>query len=463
MSTIRKIASYVLLVSAYVFTWLVAVVGHAIPRRRWKPNGRIAVTGTIFNPNWYLSHITPLTRSGVKEVILVIDEPLQPMAGVRFVCPPKWLARLISRAGAKALWLLCVGIRYRPDLFMGYNLVAGGCTALVAGAILGRPACYQMTGGQLVLSTFSYDAFEKAGRFEQRIAGVIERLAVSVIKKFGLVVVRGNKGKAFLTGYGVNTDIAIITGSTKSDLQPPQADRHIDLIFLGRLVPVKQVDQFIEIVHRVSHTVPEIKAAIVGDGPLMPDLKAEVERLKLMKNVEFLGKRADAESLLGQARLFVLTSKSEGLSIAMLEAMRMGTVPVVADIGELGDFVTDSVNGWLITPNCIDEYVVRVTRVLQDKNLWKELSDRAIETSRRRCDVTAVSEAWRQSFQGVIGYVPELRVGRLWNAESASSTARTIALDNGHRGYTPKDSYGAGLLSDRRHGVTSTGEACDRQ
>jgi len=97
---IRKTASYILLVSVYGFTWLVAVLGRVIPRRRWKPTGRIAVTGTIFNPNWYLSHIMPLTHCGVKEVILIIDEPMQPLDKVRFVCPPKWLAKLISRAGA---------------------------------------------------------------------------------------------------------------------------------------------------------------------------------------------------------------------------------------------------------------------------------------------------------------------------------------------------------------------------
>jgi len=123
MGIIRKTASYILLISAYIFTWLVAVLGRMIPRKPWKPTGRIMVTGSIFNPNWYLSHITPLTRSGVTEVILVIDEPQQPLERVRFACPPKWLARIISRAGAKAIWVFYAGIRYRPDLFIGYNLV----------------------------------------------------------------------------------------------------------------------------------------------------------------------------------------------------------------------------------------------------------------------------------------------------------------------------------------------------
>ena len=405
MNIIRKAAAYILLVSVYGFTWLVAVLAGMIPRRSWKPTGRIMVTGTFFNPNWYLSHITPLVRSGIKEVILVVDEPQQPLEGIRFVCPPKWLARIISRAGAKAIWVFYAGIRYRPDLFMGYNLVAGGCTALVAGAILGRPACYQMTGGQLVLSIIGVDTFDsekKTSSFRERISKTIERLAIRVIRQFDLVVVRGNKGKAFLDGYGITDNVAIITGSVKGDIQLAKTDRQIDLIFVGRLNPIKQVDQFIRIVQEVSRVIPSVKAVIVGDGPLMPDIQIRTEKLGLAENIEFLGKREDVERILARSKVFVLTSKSEGLSIAMAEAMMAGTVPVVANVGELADLVHDGINGYLIEPNDIHEYVRNILSLLQDQKQWSQLSFNAIEASRSYCHVDVISEKWRQSIQNVV-------------------------------------------------------------
>lgn len=404
VSLTRKTASYILLIGVYCLTWLVTVLGRVIPRRRWKPTGRIAVTGTIFNPNWYLSHITPLTRCGVKEVILVIDEPMQPLDRVRFVCPPRWLAKLISRAGAKAIWMLYAGIRYRPDLFMGYNLVAGGCTALAAGAILGRPACYQMTGGYLVLSTSGVETHEAAptGRLRQKFHAAVERLAVRVIRNFDLVVVRGNKGRTFLAGYGINDNVAIITGSVKENTQARQGGRDIDLIFVGRLNPIKQVDQFIRIVGRVSQTIPSVKAAIVGDGPLMEDLKTDVERLGLAGNIEFLGKREDVETILGRSGVFMLTSKSEGSSIAMAEAMSVGAVPVVADVGELGDLVQDGGNGYLIGPNAIDRYVATVISLLKEQKQWSRLSDNAMNTARECCHIDVISEKWRRSIHTIV-------------------------------------------------------------
>ena len=360
------------------------------------------VTGTFHNPNWYLSHVTPLSRSGVKEVILVVDEPQLPLEKVRFVCPPRWVARLLSRAGAKAIWMIIAGLRYRPDLYMGYHLGPGPCSALVAGKLLGRPSCYQMTGGPVVIKGGGVDAIGSVGGSLGRPSGFIETLALRVVRGFELVVVRGGKAKEFLAAHGIEESVAVITGSVNGYLSQPQNDREIDLVFVGRLSPIKQVDQFITIVDAVARVMPNVRAAIVGDGPLMADLRACAERLGITNNIEFLGKKQDVGAILARSKVFVLTSKSEGLSIAMAEAMAAGTVPVVADVGELGDLVIDGVNGYLVEPNNIDEHSQRIVLLLQDQILWKEYSLRAIEDARACCDIEVVSNKWRHHLQEVV-------------------------------------------------------------
>ncbi len=401
---IRRTASYILLVSVYSLTWLIVAVGSVIPHRRWTPNGRILATGSIFNPNWYLSHITPLVRSGIKEVILVIDEPQRPMEGVRFACPPKWLGKLISRAGAKAVWVLYAGIRFRPDLFMGYNLVAGGCTALAAGALLGRPTCYQMTGTHVVLSRLNINTCDprQNGRLRQKVHARIERLAVSLIRKFDLVVVRGRQAQAFLASYGIREGVTIITGSVKDNPQAVQDTRDIDLTFVGRLEPIKQVDQFIRIVADVSRVMPSTRAVIVGDGVLMADMKAYAAQLDVKDRIEFLGKREDVETILARSKIFILTSMSEGLSIAMAEAMAGGVVPVVPDVGELGDLVQNNVNGFLVGPNNVCEHTRRVLGLLKDEEQWSAFSEEAKKAARHLCSIGAVTERWKWCLQGTI-------------------------------------------------------------
>jgi len=399
---LKKIAAYILLIIVYSVTYFIALIGKIIPHRRWEPSGRIIVTGTFHNPNWYLSHITPLANSDVKEVILVVDEPQIPIEGVRFVCPPKWIAKLVSRAGAKAIWMILAGLRYKPDLYMGYHLAPGACSALIAGRILGRPTCCQMTGGPVEIIGGGIDAIESVGGALGRPSKLIEAMALKVARQFDLVVVRGNKAKEFFVSRNIEKTIAIITGSVNGFRRPIQDNRTIHLIFVGRLSPIKQVLQFIEIVAAVAHIIPNVRAAVVGDGPLLADMKNYANELGLSSNIEFFGKIKDVEAILAKSKVFVLTSKSEGLSIAMAEAMTSGVVPVVADVGELSELVIDGVNGYLIEQNNIDQYAERILSLVQNHDLWIQYSSKAIEAARSHCDIEVVTKKWRINLQNVI-------------------------------------------------------------
>ena len=415
MKVIRQSAAYILLVSIYGFTYLVALLGSLMPRRPWKPTSRIMAIGTFHNPNWYISHVSPLSCSGVEEVILIVDEPQMSMDRVRFVCPPKWISKLLSRAVAKAIWMIIAGLRYRPDLYMGYHFGAGPCSALIAGKLMERPSCCQMTGGPVTILGGGIGAIGSVGGALGRPSKFIEALAIRVIRQFELVVVRGSKAKEFVTACDIKGAVAIITGgiNTRRELAPK--DRDIHLIYVGRLSPIKQVDQFILIVDCVRRIMPDVGAVIVGDGPLCTDLQDYVKELELSENITFPGKTNDVERFLARSKVLILTSKSEGLSIAMAEAMAAGTVPVVADVGELGDLVVDGVNGYLIEPGNINEYAERVVSLLQDQALWNQLSQKAIEAARRHCDVELVSKRWKKHLREVISQSSGCSVQDVWS------------------------------------------------
>ena len=151
--------------------------------------------------------------------------------------------------------------------------------------------------------------------------------------------------------------------------------------------------------------MPNVRAAIVGDGPLRADMQRYAEGLCVNENVEFLGQRKDVEAILARSKIFVLTSKSEGLSIAMAEAMASGVVPVVADVGELGDLVIDGANGYLVAPDNIDEYVKRIILLLQDQYLWKKYSRRATEEAKKHCEIDVVTKKWRHYLRDVVEQV----------------------------------------------------------
>jgi glycosyltransferase involved in cell wall biosynthesis len=108
-------------------------------------------------------------------------------------------------------------------------------------------------------------------------------------------------------------------------------ERDIDLIFAGRFVPTKNIDDLLEVI-RVCHRAGTVKRAIlVGDGPLLEEMIARSRSLGLVGVVEFPGRMSNSEvlHLLQRAKLFVHASSREGFPVVMVEALASG-VPVVA-------------------------------------------------------------------------------------------------------------------------------------
>jgi glycogen synthase len=122
-------------------------------------------------------------------------------------------------------------------------------------------------------------------------------------------------------------------------------------VFVGRLAPEKCLDTLIDAWPAVLSEYPGARLTLVGEGPERPALADRIERLGLGEAIVLAGAQADPESTLRAADLFVLPSREEGMSIALLEAMALG-LPVVASAipGNLG-LVTDGVHGRLVPPS----------------------------------------------------------------------------------------------------------------
>ena len=117
------------------------------------------------------------------------------------------------------------------------------------------------------------------------------------------------------------------------------------VLFAGRLMPQKGVDDLVDALDLLQHIRPQLKTLIVGGGPLKSELEETAHAFRLDDTVRFLGHRDDVPRLLAAADLLVLPSLYEGLPNVVLEAMRFrkpvvataapGTTEVVVD-GETG-------------------------------------------------------------------------------------------------------------------------------
>ncbi|MFW5813387.1 MAG: glycosyltransferase family 4 protein [Fibrobacterota bacterium] len=121
--------------------------------------------------------------------------------------------------------------------------------------------------------------------------------------------------------------------------------------FIGRLSDEKSIDKLLEAMKIVSEVRPEAKLSIVGTGPLEGKLKQYCRELGLDGNVQFTGYKSNVFEALRDFDLFVLSSRTEGCPIVILEAMAMGLPVVATNVGGNPELVQDGKTGILIPPN----------------------------------------------------------------------------------------------------------------
>jgi glycosyltransferase involved in cell wall biosynthesis len=111
------------------------------------------------------------------------------------------------------------------------------------------------------------------------------------------------------------------------------------------------------------------EAVIAGDGPDRPAVEREVRRLGLESAVRLAGERDDVAELLAEADLFVLSTRSEGLPLSILEAMAAGLPVVASDVGGVPELVVDRETGFLVPPGDPHALAAAIERLLDDPDL----------------------------------------------------------------------------------------------
>lgn len=148
---------------------------------------------------------------------------------------------------------------------------------------------------------------------------------------------------------------------------------------VGSLYPVKGHRHLFDAFRSVLKLQPKTKLLVVGQGDLEPSLKQQAFDLGIDHAVSFLGLRNDVPNILAALDLFVLPSLSEGLSVALLEAMSTG-VPVVASrVGGNPEIVQDGQTGLLVSPENAQELADRILEMITHREKAKLFGERGRE------------------------------------------------------------------------------------
>jgi glycosyltransferase involved in cell wall biosynthesis len=163
------------------------------------------------------------------------------------------------------------------------------------------------------------------------------------------------------------------------------------LIAVGNLYPVKD---HATLLHALSR-LPDAWLAIAGRGDQEENLRRLASELGIAERVRLLGLRDDIPSLLAAGDVFVQPSRSEGLPLAVLEAMA-NQIPVVAtDVGGVREVVHDAETGFLVGSGDPATMAVAVSRILSSPDRGASLAAAANARVREEFSVERMLSRYR--------------------------------------------------------------------
>jgi glycosyltransferase involved in cell wall biosynthesis len=179
------------------------------------------------------------------------------------------------------------------------------------------------------------------------------------------------------------------------------------VIAVGNLYPVKGHRYLIEAVALLSDRHPTLHVAIAGRGDLETAIITHAGDLGVSRRIHLLGLRSDIPAVLAAADVFVLPSLSEGLPLALLEAMFAGRPIVASDVGEVSTALDGGRAGRLVTPGHAGDLAAALDDLLSDLNGARELGARARSRAVAEYDVSQMVCRYRSMYQQVLTGAPE--------------------------------------------------------
>jgi glycosyltransferase involved in cell wall biosynthesis len=170
----------------------------------------------------------------------------------------------------------------------------------------------------------------------------------------------------------------------------------------GRLSPEKGFEKLVEAAAEVVKEVPEVGFVIFGQGPLREALLKQIVELRLTDRVVLGGFRSDLPRLLPSLDLSVLPSYTEGLPVAVLEAMAAALPVVATAVGGTPEVIEDGVSGRLVPSGDAAALAGRMVELLGDNAGRRALGERARQRVRRHFTFAAQSEQYQRLFARLV-------------------------------------------------------------
>jgi len=175
---------------------------------------------------------------------------------------------------------------------------------------------------------------------------------------------------------------------------------------VGRVQDVKDhaglIDAFIALLALLPLQRQQLRLAIVGDGPLLPALKAKVAAAGISDLVWLPGARLDIDVLMRSFSVFVLSSIAEGTPVTLLEAMASGLPTLSTAVGGVPEVIQDGVTGTLVAASDPNAMARAMAHYVEQPQLAAQHAAAGLLRSRQHYSLDAMIAAYSGMYDAML-------------------------------------------------------------
>jgi len=347
-------------------------------------------------PNLLLySKILPIISSPcISKVILFRRERWLDFPKTEYVLLPKFISKLKPiRPIFEFLQVIFYYFKYKPQIVNGIYTIPHGFMSLITAKLFGIFNISSIIGEEEELKRSGY-----------KFAGLYKAINRLVFNSSTILTTKGEKTTDYLVKLGIDKDkIIVFNGAIDTNkFCAKERLRDIDILFVGKFIPRKGADRFINIIEKLKNSFPEIQCCMIGDGPMYSYIKEDAARKGLLKNLLFTGYIDNPEEYYQRAKVLIMPSRGEGLSTAMVEAMSCGCVPVVSDVGNMTEAAIHNLNSMVVKDyRDIETFSCYTFELLNDPAKLSLLRSNAINTASQNYSVEKQTDVFNHILEQI--------------------------------------------------------------
>ena len=173
---------------------------------------------------------------------------------------------------------------------------------------------------------------------------------------------------------------------------PPKSG--FTLVYVGRLEPVKNHVLLLNAFRAALASMPDLQLWMVGDGSERKTLESLATELGIAAAVTFWGQQLDVAPFFSAADAFVMSSKSEGLPMSLLQAFSLGLPAIVTDVGGMAEVVRLAEAGYIVSATNPGEMAAAILRLAGSDSEREQFSTNADATFQTSFTLQSMVDAY---------------------------------------------------------------------